>query len=1223
MTLKIRDLVHFEEVEEVIKIRKEDKAREYVEKYVISDSLRSNLAYMLDILSGATHKSFNVVGNYGTGKSHFLAFVGALLEHPEYRSLVADSIIASKAQALSRRYLVVKFELGAAKEIPLRHIFFDQIRRQLVDRYDIEVRQIDLSKAYDNKQNVLDLLSDIKAEDPEVGLVVIVDEISDFLKQKSKEDMSYDLALLRELGEVSQDSDFLYIGAMQEHVFTNAKYVDQAESIARINQRFVTVTITKDDVSQVLTNRVVRKDADQRMRLESLLSEYRQYFPNLAHQTDRYINLFPIHPYVIDVFEQLPYFENRGIIGFAVQNVQPILDQPAPVFITYDRVFDLINATHEIRNQPSVARIVNVIQKLEPKIDLLDTRYREDARKLVKALAVLRLLGGDKINGATAQELANTLFIAPPGQKMLITPEIAQGNIERIMKNIREVTVGQFIEYGEGRYYLEPEKIDDYDALIEQKAQAAVINNPGEIESTFKEYVLSELGLRAQSPYLPGKSIYTDTAQWTSHRSFRPGLLVIGRGDDGVGIQHGDYRFIIQGPAPLKTLGIQNELVLSADLPNDLIGLIVRSRAAELLALENVHKKIMTQISKDALKLFGEKYTALLIQSGVAIHGGHKIELSKIPSNKPLSALSDIVEHVKAKVLDGVFTEKYPNHPIFNTLITSANLAAEMGRALQSLERQTTVQLDLNSRGYLESFGAMKEGHFSGSSSPACQLILDRIEANDKVGKLSSLEDLLRELDQKPWGLPPEMVYLLLGALLFNGYLIFVRQGGTRLHANDIAPLLKQGLDFFKDIRYLERDKDIDVEAVVNIFNALGLQAGLVRDKDSRSEAVKALHQKGVELKESVAVLRQGMQTTIADAVNYPDIPWLAVQECLSKLTYLDKPIATFADATKVSDLGKLDTSPEFLQQLKVSLLNLEMLSSLLQDWRDGGISTGLLRMQQGLSVLPGLSELVDISGKSTLTDLERIAADSKVIYSDAKQFLSIEFRRPLKGKLDQFRQKYDQLYYGLHQKYVGDNAPWGELASIRQNPRYTALNQLKGLPFISSSPFNLIALEMQSLERKRCNEFSAQVIESFAVCPYCRFPEDHMHAKDLTSRIAEIKKKLDDLWFAWETQIINEIPNLHDRLSLLSTHHRQLIENLLKSGHLPEVISDDLLSALFELSSDLQSIELDINQLGEFLLNKGGAMNEQELRASINEYFDQIVKGYDHDLVRIKIKIG
>ena len=1221
MSVLIRDLVHFEEVEEVIKIRKDDRAKEYVEKYVISDSIRNNLAYMLDILSGATHKSFNVVGNYGTGKSHFLAFVGALLEHPEFRPLVNDPVIAAKAQEMSRRYLVIKFELGAAKEISLRHIFFDQIRRQLLDKYNIDVRNIDLSTAYDNKQNMIDILSDVKAEEPEVGLVVIVDEISDFLKQKSKEDMSYDLALLRELGEVSQDSDFLYIGAMQEHVFTNAKYVDQAESIARINQRFVTVTITKDDVSQVLTNRVVRKDADQRLQLEKLLGDYRQYFPNLANQTDRYINLFPIHPYVIDVFEQLPYFENRGIIGFAVQNVQPILDKVAPIFITYDRVFDLINATHEIRNQPTVARIVNVIQKLEPKIDLLDARYREDARKLIKALAVLRLLGGEKINGATAQELANTLFIAPPGQKMLVTPEMAQGNIERIMKNIREVTVGQFIEYGEGRYYLEPEKIDDYDALIEQKAQAAVIGNSGEIEGAFKEYVLSELNLRSQAPYLPGKAIYLDTAQWTSHRSFRTGLLLIGRGDDGAGIQHGDYRLVLQGPAPLKTLGLQNELVLSVDFNDELMRLIVRSRAAELLAIDNVHKKIMTQISKDAIKTFGEKYLALLIQSGVVVYAGHKTDVNKLQTNRSLSTLGDIVDHVKSKVFDSLFTERYPSHPAFNTVLTAANIGSEMSRALQSLERQTMVQLDLNSRGYLESFGAMKDGHFSASSSAACKLILDRIEENDKTHKVTPLDDLLKEFEQKPWGLPAEMVDMLLGSLLFNGYLIFVRQGGARLHASDVSPLIKQGLGFFKEIRYIERDKDIDVEAVVLIFNALGLQSGLVRDKDSRSEAVKALHQRGVELKEKVSSLRQGMQTIIADAVNYPDIPWLGIQASLSQLANLEKPLATFAEVTKVADLGKLDPSAEFLQQLKINLENLTVLSAFFEDWH-GGLSTGIKRLQSGLVVLSNLMELGNSTEKSTVADLERIAADSKAIYSDPKQLMSAELRRPLKGKLEQFRQKYDQLYYGLHQKFVGDKAPWGDLTTIRQSSHFIALNQLKGLPFISSSPFNLLALELQSIERKRCNEFNAQVLETFAVCPYCRFPEDSAVAANISGRIQAIRSKLDELWTAWESQIISEISNLKERLSLLSASQRQFIQDLIQKGRLPDTISDDLLTALYELSRDLQPVELDLKQLGDYLLSKGSALTEAELRASVDDYINQITQGCQRDLVRINIKI-
>lgn len=591
MTAVIRDLIHFEEVEEVIKLRKEEKAQEYVETYVISDSLRRNLLYMLEILASPTHKSFNVVGNYGTGKSHFLFFVAALLEHPEMRALVRDGQVRSAAQKLERHYLVVKFELGAAAETPLRHIFFDQVRRQLLDSYDIEVRELDLATAYDNKRNVLDILADIKAVDPEAGLVVVVDEISDFLKQKPKETMAYDLALLRELGEVSQDSDFLYIGAMQEHVFTNPKYVEQAENIARINQRFVTVTITKDDVGRVLTERVLRKDADQRLRLQGLLGEHRAYFTNLAEQMDRYVDLFPIHPYVIDVFERLPYFENRGIIGFAVNTVKPILDQPAPQFVTYDRVYDLIDATHEIRNQPDVAQVVGVVQTLQAKVDLLDSRIRGDARKLIKALAVLKLLGGANVNGATSQELANTLFITPPG-RLVVEPEMARDNIERIMRNIREVTVGQYIAYGaDGRYFLDLTKIDDYDALIERKAQAVV--DSAEVERSFRQIMASELGLKDQKSQVAGANVYVDTAPWPSHRSYRPGLFAIGRSSTGPAVHQGDYTLVIAGPQVGKGwAGAQDEIVLSVDFDDALVASLTRARAAELLAQDRVHTKV-------------------------------------------------------------------------------------------------------------------------------------------------------------------------------------------------------------------------------------------------------------------------------------------------------------------------------------------------------------------------------------------------------------------------------------------------------------------------------------------------------------------------------------------------------------------------------------------------------------------------------------------------------
>jgi hypothetical protein len=526
----------------------------------------------------------------------------------------------------------------------------------------------------------------------------------------------------------------------------------------------------------------------------------------------------------------------------------------------------------------------------------------------------------------------------------------------------------------------------------------------------------------------------------------------------------------------------------------------------------------------------------------------------------------------------------------------------------------------MNSRGYLESFGAMKEGHFSASSSPACTLILQRIEENEISNQFTALDDLLRELARAPWGFSKEMVYLLLGGLAINGYVIFVRHGGARLHAGDISPLLRQGLAFFETIRYVERDRDIDAEGVAALFDLLGLQPGLVRDRDSRSEAVRVLRVRGQELQQQVSALRSGMSALAAEAVAYPGVPWLAVQERLSRLAWLDRPLTAYAGVSRVGDLGSLETSPDFRQTLQERLADLKVLVEFLDDWQEQGLGRGLKRMLEVMQSLPRFTPLVDTSGLGLLDDLKRIADDSRQIYASESQFLRSDLRRPLKGKLEQFNQKYDQLYFGLHRKTVGDDAPWTQLQTLRTDSHFQALNRLKGLPFLSPAEFNQIALGLQTLENQRCQQFSAQVLESFVICPYCRFPESNTAIFNLPQRLEQAEKQVEGLWQRWQGQIFSELPGLQERLPLLSAEHRRLIEDLGRHGQLPLPLSDELIEALFELSSDLQSVELNLSGLASHLLAAGSALTVEEFRAGLDRYIHDLLSGLDPDLVRIKI---
>jgi hypothetical protein len=80
------------------------------------------------------------------------------------------------------------------------------------------------------------------------------------------------------------------------------------------------------------------------------------------------------------------------------------------------------------------------------------------------------------------------------------------------------------------------------------------------------------------------------------------------------------------------------------------------------------------------------------------------------------------------------------------------------------------------------------------------------------------------------------------------------------------------------------------------------------------------------------------------------------------------------------------------------------------------------------------------------------------------------------------------------------------------------------------------------------------------------------------------------------------------------------LIEALQTRGELSETISDELLTSLHELASELQPVELNLSELAQALLKQGSALTVTDLRTALDSYLNTRLKGYNSDLVRIKI---
>ncbi|PGB08060.1 DUF6079 family protein [Bacillus toyonensis] len=1223
MVNKIRDLIHFEDVEEVIKIRKQGQEDNIVSKYVISKKIKDHLIYMFELLNSDTHKSFNIIGNYGTGKSHFLAFIAALLEKKDTRKLISEEEIKEAALKFKREFVVVKFECPAAKEVPLRKIFYDNVQRQLEEKYDFDIEDINLEIHYDNKENIGWIIDQIKEENPELGLLVIVDEISDFLKQKDKNDMTYDLNFLRELGEASQEYDFLYIGAMQEHVFTDPKYVEQAKNIARISERFVDITITKEDINRVISQRIVSKTANQRVQLEEQLSEFQRYFTNFAAEIEKYINLYPIHPYVINVFEQLPYFENRGILHFSSKNVKESLDKEVPYFITYDKVYDLIDETHEIRNLDEVSEIVSIVKILQSKIDVMEERLKEPAFKIIKALAVLKMMSKTHMNGATVQELANTLFIKP-ASRTIISEEMTEDNVRRILYNIIKITNGQFIDHDKDSdyFYINVNKVQDFDVLIEKKIEKQDIDDWKE---TFKNLLISHLNLNEQNQYDKAfPVVFEDTAFWSSRRSYRQGYIIIGQRNSGPSVfpqkdtdgNRRDYKLILHSPFANHDTKqtVNDELIIGVEFNEEVLLKLKRISATESLIRDGVFRQELQGIYNKEMKDFYNKYLQLLTTEGYAIHGGRKEFLCELPVNR-FDHVSDVLEHFKSHFFEGYFNDLYPKYPIFKRDITLQNIKNEIVRSITNLDKITSLfGMDENAQSYLTSFHAQKDGKIMSDGSEYMQYILNLISQNTENGEMTQLEVVVDNLSKKPFGLQKELVYFLLVALLYNGEMNFVKSGGVRLFAHDFSNHFKSNLQIFESIKYIEEERELNIGLVSRVFDAIGVQSTLLKNKNTRVEAVKEFNGRIVQLRQEINDIKNGLIRYQENSL--PELPWSKLYELIEIVYRIETYLEGFINVRKVTDLNNIKANDSDIEIISSSVKLIAKFTLLLNDLEE--IRNGLEYQRQVSRDLDKLSSFVE---STKIEELKEIQDEQKEIYLDVNKFLKDEYRRPLKGKFLQFKEKYSRIYYKAHEKAVGNSINWERLDQLIRSEKYRSLNQLKGVPFFSPQEFRSIDLKNNALNQQKCLSFDVESLKTSVTCPNCHFPLQLSVTKSIDQEVEEQFNSVCALWDKWENNLLEEVGILEEKVDLLSkVEYRKAIEELISQQKLKEVLNPYLVPALLELTSDLKKVDFNINEFSKMLRDKSSVLTIEELEEAFQDFKEKLLYNLDKNKVRIRI---
>ena len=377
--MKYADLIQFEPIESVIQLREADEAsdaKRLVETFVISDRMAELLTGLvfpqLQIDSPADHRGLLIVGNYGTGKSHLMALISAIAEHEDLAHSATHDAVASEARSVAGRFQVLRAEIGST-EMSLRDIVCLHIEEKL-SQLGVDYRFPQASEITNNKDSFGAMMETFEDSHPGQGLLLVLDELLDYLRTRKDQALILDLNFLREVGEICRSTRFRFISGVQESLFDNPRFQFVAETLRRVKDRFEQVRIAREDVAYVVSQRLLKKTPEQQGRIREHLEQFAPLYGSLNERMDKFVELFPVHPAYLETFEKVYVAEKREVLKTLSAAIRELVHRElppnAPGVIAYDSYWA------ELKNNPSF-RSVPEIKEVIDKSSVLDDRIRQ------------------------------------------------------------------------------------------------------------------------------------------------------------------------------------------------------------------------------------------------------------------------------------------------------------------------------------------------------------------------------------------------------------------------------------------------------------------------------------------------------------------------------------------------------------------------------------------------------------------------------------------------------------------------------------------------------------------------------------------------------------------------------------------------------------------------------------------------------------------------------
>lgn len=536
--MKYSDLIQFDPIDEIIKfgqLDNEDYREKLVKNFVCSQTFENyiipQICGKLDLNSTTETKGIQIVGNYGTGKSHLMSLFSIIAENADYLDLVQSEKAKEWLKTIAGKYKVYRFELGNNQE--LWEVITFKIDAALEEwGVDYRISDDDSPRSYSEKLELM--LAAFEEVYPDKGFMLVVDEMLAYLKGRSEPaKLNRDLQVLQALGQMSDRTHFRMVFGVQELIYRSPEFQFAKDMLGRVNERYVDLTIQKEDVQFIVQQRLLQKNEHQKAQIRKHLSQFTTMFPHMNNNLETYVNLFPVHPSYFENFSLIRIGKSqREVLKTLSKKFSTIINDDVPTdkpgLICYDSYWQDMQGNVDLNADPDVSKVSSITALINQKIEENFTRglapKKVLAHRIVSAAAI-KILQADLShpNGVSAETLANDLCHVDITCENF--DELVDLAFTRVLDSIVSATIGQYFVKGENNeYHIRIEGGVNYEQKV--KDYAAQMGD-GQKDEYFYMFLSEVLPVEGET-YRRNFRIWEHHIEWQSHKCSRTGYIFMG-----------------------------------------------------------------------------------------------------------------------------------------------------------------------------------------------------------------------------------------------------------------------------------------------------------------------------------------------------------------------------------------------------------------------------------------------------------------------------------------------------------------------------------------------------------------------------------------------------------------------------------------------------------------------------------------------------------------------